>query len=144
VVALQGHGALPVLDGRIGVAELGIRFLVAMGPPADFEAYQAEVQRSNDPNRQIIATQMAAVWRAGRRRQRSRRCGTSMTAFGSPMKRVGPSTWQSDGAVRVYEARPVRLASPGFALVWAAPAVAEALPARYRRSLAPCVDDPER
>jgi acetyl esterase/lipase len=36
--------------------------VVAVGPPTDFEAYEAEVQASNDPNRQIIATQMATVW----------------------------------------------------------------------------------
>jgi acetyl esterase/lipase len=36
--------------------------VVAVGPPTDFDAYQSEVQASNDPNRQIIATQMAAVW----------------------------------------------------------------------------------
>jgi pimeloyl-ACP methyl ester carboxylesterase len=36
--------------------------VVAVGPPADFDAYQAEVQASNDADRQIIATQMAAVW----------------------------------------------------------------------------------
>jgi dienelactone hydrolase len=36
--------------------------VVAMGPPADFEAYQAEVGRSNDPDRRIIANQMASVW----------------------------------------------------------------------------------
>ncbi len=40
----------------------GIDCVVAMGPPADFEAYQAEVRASNDSGRQIIAAQMAAVW----------------------------------------------------------------------------------
>lgn len=36
--------------------------VVAVGPPTDFEAYQAEAQASNDSDRQIIATQMATVW----------------------------------------------------------------------------------
>ncbi len=40
----------------------GVDCVVAMGPPADFEAYQAEVRASNDSGRQIIAAQMAAVW----------------------------------------------------------------------------------
>lgn len=38
--------------------------VVAVGPPADFEAYQAEAQSSNDRNRRIIAEQMATVWGA--------------------------------------------------------------------------------
>jgi hypothetical protein len=40
----------------------GVDCVVAMGPPADFETYQAEVRASNDSGRQIIAAQMAAVW----------------------------------------------------------------------------------
>jgi dienelactone hydrolase len=40
----------------------GVDCVVAMGPPADFEAYQAEVSASNDPDRSIIAAQMRAVW----------------------------------------------------------------------------------
>jgi dienelactone hydrolase len=40
----------------------GVDCVVAMGPPADFEAYQAEVGASNDPDRSIIAAQMRAVW----------------------------------------------------------------------------------
>ncbi len=40
----------------------GISCVGAMGPPADFEAYQAEVQASNDPDRSIVAGQMRAVW----------------------------------------------------------------------------------
>ena len=40
----------------------GIDCVAAMGPPADFEAYQAEVHASNDSGRRIIAAQMASVW----------------------------------------------------------------------------------
>jgi acetyl esterase/lipase len=40
----------------------GVDCVVAMGPPADFEAYQAEVRATNDPDRSIIAAQMASVW----------------------------------------------------------------------------------
>jgi dienelactone hydrolase len=40
----------------------GVDCVVALGPPADFEEYQSEVQRSNDPDRTIIAKQMASVW----------------------------------------------------------------------------------
>jgi len=40
----------------------GVDCVVALAPPADFEAYQSEVQRSNDPDRKIIANQMANVW----------------------------------------------------------------------------------
>lgn len=40
----------------------GVDCVVAFAPPADFEAYQAEVQRGNDPDRQTIANQMASVW----------------------------------------------------------------------------------
>jgi acetyl esterase/lipase len=40
----------------------GVDCVVAFAPPADFEAYQTEVQRSNDAARQIIAKQMASVW----------------------------------------------------------------------------------
>lgn len=36
--------------------------VVGFAPPADFEAYQAEVRASNDPDRSIIAAQMASVW----------------------------------------------------------------------------------
>ena len=40
----------------------GVDCVVAMGPPADFEAYQNEVRVSNDSNRRIIAGQMASVF----------------------------------------------------------------------------------
>ena len=40
----------------------GVACVAAMGPPADFEAYQAEVRASNDAERSIIAAQMATVW----------------------------------------------------------------------------------
>jgi acetyl esterase/lipase len=40
----------------------GVDCVAAMGPPADFEAYQAEVRATNDPDRSIIAAQMASVW----------------------------------------------------------------------------------
>ena len=40
----------------------GIDCVAAMGPPADFEAYQNEVAATNDPDRSIIAAQMASVW----------------------------------------------------------------------------------
>ena len=40
----------------------GISCVAAMGPPADFEAYQAEVAATNDPDRSIIAGQMRSVW----------------------------------------------------------------------------------
>jgi dienelactone hydrolase len=40
----------------------GVDCVVAFAPPADFEAYRAEVQRSNDSQRQIIANQIASVW----------------------------------------------------------------------------------
>jgi hypothetical protein len=40
----------------------GIACVAGMGTPADFEAYQAEVLASNDPDRTMIATQMATVW----------------------------------------------------------------------------------
>jgi dienelactone hydrolase len=40
----------------------GVDCVVAFAPPADFEAYQTEVRRGNDPDRQTIANQMASVW----------------------------------------------------------------------------------
>lgn len=40
----------------------GVDCVVAMGPPADFEAYQAEIQASNDSGRSIIGAQMRNVW----------------------------------------------------------------------------------
>jgi hypothetical protein len=40
----------------------GVDCVIGMAPPDDFEEYQAEVGRSNDPDRRIIADQMAAVW----------------------------------------------------------------------------------
>jgi acetyl esterase/lipase len=40
----------------------GVDCVVGFAPPADFEEYQAEVGRSHDGDRQIIANQMASVW----------------------------------------------------------------------------------
>ena len=67
----QPTGGLLCIYGESAGAQLalvaaarvpGVDCVVAMGPPADFEAYQAEVQRTNDPDRRIIANQMASVW----------------------------------------------------------------------------------
>ena len=68
---VQPTGGLLCLYGESAGAQLalvaasrvpGVDCVVAMGPPADFETYQAEAQASHDPNRTIIANQMAAVW----------------------------------------------------------------------------------
>jgi acetyl esterase/lipase len=68
---VQPTGGLLCLYGESAGAQLalvaasrvpGVDCVVAMGPPADFETYQAEVRASHDPNRTIIADQMAAVW----------------------------------------------------------------------------------
>lgn len=40
----------------------GVDCVIAFAPPADFEEYQAEVGRSNNADRRIIANQMATVW----------------------------------------------------------------------------------
>ncbi|HEV7806602.1 MAG TPA: alpha/beta hydrolase fold domain-containing protein [Solirubrobacteraceae bacterium] len=67
----QPTGGLLCIYGESAGAQLalvaasrvpGVDCVVAMGPPADFEAYQDEVQRSNDPDRRVIANQMASVW----------------------------------------------------------------------------------
>jgi dienelactone hydrolase len=67
----QKTGGLLCIYGESSGAQLalvaasrvsGVDCVVAMAPPADFEAYQSEVQRSNDPDRTIIANQMATVW----------------------------------------------------------------------------------
>jgi acetyl esterase/lipase len=68
---VQPTGGLLCIYGESSGAQLalvaasrvpGVDCVVALGPPADFEAYQAEARASNDPNRSIIADQMAAVW----------------------------------------------------------------------------------
>jgi dienelactone hydrolase len=67
----QPTGGLLCIYGESSGAQLalvaasrlpGVDCVVAMGPPADFEAYQAEVQRSNDPDRRVVARQIASVW----------------------------------------------------------------------------------
>ena len=67
----QKTGGLLCIYGESAGAQLalvaasrvpGVDCVVALAPPADFEAYQAEVDRSNDPDRRIIANQMASVW----------------------------------------------------------------------------------
>jgi len=40
----------------------GVDCVIAFAPPADFEEYQAEVGRSDDGDRRIIAGQIASVW----------------------------------------------------------------------------------
>ena len=68
---VQPTGGLLCIYGESAGAQLaliaasrvrGVDCVVAMGPPADFEAYQAEAHASNDSNRTIIANQMASVW----------------------------------------------------------------------------------
>ena len=65
---VQPTGGLLCIYGESAGAQLalvaaarvpGVDCVVAMGPPADFETYQNEVRASNDPNRTIIANQMA-------------------------------------------------------------------------------------
>jgi dienelactone hydrolase len=67
----QPTGGLLCIYGESAGAQLalvaasrvsGVDCVVAMGAPADFEAYQAEVRRSSDPDRQIIANQITSVW----------------------------------------------------------------------------------
>jgi dienelactone hydrolase len=67
----QPTGGLLCIYGESAGAQLalvaasrvpGVDCVIAMGPPADFETYQSEVQHSNDPDRSTIAHQMATVW----------------------------------------------------------------------------------
>ncbi len=61
-LCVYGESAGGQLALVAGARLSGIDCVAAMGPPADFEAYQAEVNASNDSGRRIIAAQMASVW----------------------------------------------------------------------------------
>ncbi|MEA2219804.1 MAG: hypothetical protein QOJ35_2430 [Solirubrobacteraceae bacterium] len=61
-LCIYGESAGAQLALIAGARLSGIDCIVAMGPPADFEAYQAEVQASHDPDRETIASQMVSVW----------------------------------------------------------------------------------
>lgn len=67
----QSTGGLLCIYGESSGAQLAlvaasrlsaVDCVIGFAPPDDFEAYQAEVRSSHDPDRQIIADQMAAVW----------------------------------------------------------------------------------
>ena len=61
-VCLYGESAGGQLSLVTAARLSGISCVAVLGPPADFETYQAEVRASNDGGRSIIAAQMASVW----------------------------------------------------------------------------------
>ncbi len=71
--AAQATGGLLCIYGESAGAQLAlvaaarlpaVDCVVAVGPPADFETYIAEVRASNDQQRKYVADQIEAVWGA--------------------------------------------------------------------------------
>lgn len=62
LLCLYGESAGGQLALDVAAKVAGVDCVIAFAPPDDFEAYQAEVRASHDPDRTVIANQMAGVW----------------------------------------------------------------------------------